>query len=490
MRRFFVLLLLSGIAQSDFAYAVDNNCSNLSAIEPFTIDNFLTTLVTKEIDSIEKALCLIPPTITHNAVLVNSSQSLQNGTLTNPRAIMFDPGTQFEPVKFAISFNGDAEQKQYHSLEIIKFDAKAPAEEQMIFLDVHFDEIKKSVQITKNPQSCFACHSFNTPIPRPLWDANLFSPAAYGSHSTDSHSQVDEEFYRKSKYFAENYRNHPRYKFLGSIKFDIKVWFNFAELNKDVSFRRATTFPFYQIVAPDLREKNNEFAIRLAILNRRRIAKLIYDSPDYNKYKYAISSVLLGCDQNVIDLIPSEKLVQFDNRFGTPEIFHTTGISDKTIDQVFAEKNGYFNDPAKFNRDHKTILKSINNDPKYYPLLPYYVDTELNTAQWFFLPFEMIGQLRWLFEARGISMQTWNIDSSYFSHGFYRFINHPGGFTSSPGASADLSIVLQELINIDHSLEFISAAGTSQKEFASHLLSIKNTKTCSKLKTKSLNQLK
>ncbi len=489
MREFFMLLLLSELAHSNLTRITNSNCQDLSVIEPFTVDTFLTTLEAKKIDSVEKALCLIPSSITENAVLVNNSQSLQNGTLTNPRAIMFDPGTQFEPVKFAISFNGHPEQKQYQSLEIIKFDKMAPVEEQMIFFDVHFDEIRKSLEIRKNPQSCLSCHSFNTSIPRPLWDANLFFPNAYGLQKSDALTFLDEEFFRKAKHFSENYQEHPRYKFLGPIKFNIKVWLNKSELNKDVQFRRFTHFPFYEVSSQELLTRNNDFAIRLAILNRRRIAKLIYDSEDYIKYKYAISSVFLGCESNVIELIPQHKLIEFDNRNGTPEIFHSLGISDLTIDQVFAEKNINFNDPAKFNKDYPTLLKTIDNNPKYFPLLPYYIDTHLNEAQWFAFPFAMIGQVRWLFEARGISMQAWNMDSTLFSQGFYRFINHPETTDFKLNKFQDLQIVLHEIINLDPSLEFISKPNLTQKEFASQLSTLKNPQVCNLLKSESLRAL-
>lgn len=491
MRTLFIVLFLCGFARANPNKAFNrDNCGQLSAIEPFTIDRFLKTIKLKNIDGVEKALCLIPKSIAHNAVLVNNSLSLQNGTLLYPRAIMFDPGSPFEPVKFAISFNGHLEQKQYASLEIISFDPNAQVSEQMTFFDAHFDDIKKSVTITKNPQSCLACHSFNTTIPRPLWDANLFFSNAYGFQRSDEIKDLDENFISLSRQFFESYQNHPRYRFIGPIEAKVRTWRNEADLNKDIQFRRASILPFYEVSVPTLQERNNNFAIRLAILNRRRIAKLIYDSIDYEKYRYAISSVLLGCSEPVIDLIPSSRLAQFSSRNGTPEIFHEVDISDATIDKVFEEKNINFVDPAKFNKKYKEFLDTINHDPKYLPLLPYYIDTHLNEAQWFAVPFKLIGQLRWLFEGRGLSMQTWNMDSTYFSQGFYRFINHPETNTFEFNKFQDLQVVLLELIKIDPTLNFIFRPEASQMEFASHLSKLNNPQLCTKLKNLSLKELK
>lgn len=66
---------------------------SLKPVFPFSIEAFIVAISNNKVTSVENALCLIPEIIRYNAVLMNNSQSLQNGSMTSPRAIMFDPGS-------------------------------------------------------------------------------------------------------------------------------------------------------------------------------------------------------------------------------------------------------------------------------------------------------------------------------------------------------------------------------------------------------------
>ena len=193
--------------------ATNASCEGVAPIQNFGVEKFLEVMDKGSFTSIEKALCLIPEKIRKNAVLINDSKSLQAGTLENPRAIMFDVCDRNAPVQYAISYNGEGSQRQFNSFEIMKFDLSKRPQEQIEFIDVHFDAVAARPKVMRNPESCFACHGFHTDIPRPLWDATGFQPSAYGGRQSSSSmtilSPVDAD---RATRFIDSYLNHPRYQ--------------------------------------------------------------------------------------------------------------------------------------------------------------------------------------------------------------------------------------------------------------------------------------
>jgi hypothetical protein len=467
-------------------FAANADCGEKPPIKNFGVEKFIDAIKAGAIPSLDASLCLIPEAVRKNAVLVNNSISLQNGTLENPRAIMFDIGKAEAPLKFAISYNGHPSQHQFNSLEVMKFDISKKPHEQIEFIDIHFDQEGGNPKITRNPESCFSCHGFRTNIPRPLWDASGFQPSAYGGRQSSSlMKNIGLEEVNRAQTFIDSYRNHPRYKTLGQLDIEIvrdakasNIFVPEADLNK----------PYYLIKSDILSARNNLFGQRLAIINRRRVAEIIRTSKDYDKYKFAIAAAFSKCSE-IADLIPQSLKDAHTNLNGVDPLL-LGPLSDSNVLAVQQNKENIFlaTHSTKINLDGFRKILSFRNAQVSNEIIPYYIDTEASVVQWGGGDTERTANLRWLFEPRGIDMAAWNMDATGFSQGFYRFINY-GGLNDS---REDLTLYFQELLKGDGELNLIlkGFGGRSEstfKEFIDDMKSLNKDQLCDTLKAKSLS---
>ena len=120
--------------------------------------------------------------------LMYVSQSLQQASFTEPRAIVFGPNG-----KFIFTFNGGPHQRGGNAIETMEFTSETgefkfreilfkkesirrPAEVES--QDVEFES--KDVIISKpNPSKCTACHGR---LARPIWTSYFLWPGAFGSN--------------------------------------------------------------------------------------------------------------------------------------------------------------------------------------------------------------------------------------------------------------------------------------------------------------------
>ncbi len=485
----YILLTVATIFLPLSTLAAHDSCSAPLGIQNFGVDRFLDAIASGKFLSLEHALCLIPEKIRRNAVLVNNSISLQGGTLENPRAIMFDIGASNEPVQFAISYNGHPSQSQFSSFEIMKFDSSKKPKDQIEFFDVHFDETGARPTITRNPHSCLACHGFRTDIPRPLWDATGFQPSAYGGRQSSTFlTTLGSDEANLAQKFIDSYMANSRYKNLGPL--DIEVIRDVKKSNIFV-VQEDLEKPFVLIKSDSLSARNDLFGQRLAIINRRRVAELIQESKDYDKYKFAIASAFSRCDF-VADTIPAGVRMNHSNLYGIDEEL-IPPLSDSKVMLAQEHKSDMFSQPhgTQINLDGFQKILAFRKAQLSDEVLPYFIDTEASALQWGGLDAVRAANLRWLFEPREINMASWNMDATGFSQGFYRFINY-GAHNAS---REDLTLYFQELIKADRDLQAtfdsygISAEVTAEK-FIESMHAADNDRLCSGLKTKSLNSFK
>ncbi len=107
--------------------------------------------------------------------LMNHSLSLQRGSETFPRAIVFGPDA-----KFIYTFNGHPKQAGYNAVEIIAFESTAPQSWQ--FREIIFSGESRPALSEANPAKCARCHY--QPL-RPIWEPYDQWPGAYG-HDDDA----------------------------------------------------------------------------------------------------------------------------------------------------------------------------------------------------------------------------------------------------------------------------------------------------------------
>lgn len=126
----------------------------------------------RRVTSVEGLIAALPEDLRAHYALVFSSRSLQEGRLDAPRVILFGSDAHF-----IVTFNGDASQRGYSTIETLEFDV---SESQFVLREVTFsgaDGVSGGRISLPNPHRCLACH--DQPA-RPIWDVPPVWPGAYG----------------------------------------------------------------------------------------------------------------------------------------------------------------------------------------------------------------------------------------------------------------------------------------------------------------------
>lgn len=130
-----------------------------------------------------------------NHTFVHHSQSLQQSSFENPRAIVFG-----QTGHFIFTFNGDPKHSGYNSIEAVSYN---PAKGEYDFREIAFKKEPGIIELSpeeiemenenivvshSNPKKCLMCHDFDRP--RPVFESYFFWPGFYGS--------VDDNVFRRN----------------------------------------------------------------------------------------------------------------------------------------------------------------------------------------------------------------------------------------------------------------------------------------------------
>jgi len=222
----------------------------------------------------EAALALLPEEMRINYTLVHQSRSIQQGSLQNPRVLLF--GTD---AKLIVAFNGSPDETGYANLEILHF------KEESETFELRSIEFGKTVHFSEaNPVTCTACHKHS---PQPIWkdygSANDESehgqwPGTYGP----SHDMVSTELKPALLAFWEAAPRHPRYRLLlRDPESDL-----FPYQPTEEKFRWQHRF-----------RPNNRLSRLLARLDARRVARAMEESELFQGRKNLLLAWLLECDE-------------------------------------------------------------------------------------------------------------------------------------------------------------------------------------------------
>lgn len=441
---FFVVYLLLTSLQTFAAPAeVSDVCRRLSPMpeSSFSGGAFATNLEgRKDIDSVEKALCLIPASVRGNYVLMKASPSAQHSRPLQPRAIMFDPSdkTGWAPLQYAISFNGHPEDTQFNAIEIIQVNP-VNGRERLTFFDIEFEE-GSGAKVHRNPELCMQCHRdgvgpgpnyYSDGLPRLIWHAKGFTPSAYGQTSFSGSAVEDDKEVGEFERFVALAAQDRRYGQLLNLT-------QYLEESRSTGRSRLH----------GLVRQNGLFAARMGFVNRSRLADLILDTSDYQKYKFAILAALLECS-SIEKFVPKDQHNKHANR---------SFLHPMTRD--------YLNNRVSYDQLKRAILSELGssitateNDvvlikAEVSPAKDFLIDMELKGVQWGQTAGWPIANLRWLLEGRGISMENWSLDVG-IRPGSYRFLNGPGS-DPNPNEGDMLAI---EIMNRDSELALLSYFG-------------------------------
>src|SRR5258708_18830764 len=123
-----------------------------------------STIVANRVRSVEDLLPLLSPAMRSGFVLVFDSRSLQEASAPDPRVLLLG-----NDARFIVSFNGDARQRGFDTLETMEFDDTSTA---FTFREIRFPGrsggADGDVEFSQaNPARCAACHGAPA---HPIWD--------------------------------------------------------------------------------------------------------------------------------------------------------------------------------------------------------------------------------------------------------------------------------------------------------------------------------
>lgn len=228
----------------------------------FDLDKLISKIDSKHAATVDDVLKLLPEDFQKQYVLIRSSESLQkslspvhSNDITEPRVLMYGGSG------LVISFT----------------DPSLPGGQRMEMLQATKDhhwvtaEFEEKKGVTRNPQSCVACHGTET---RPLWDGYPCWPQAYAGNRDNSSPSEAAEINR----FVDHMDQHPRYKILQNLKA------TFTEIDPiSGGGKRLKSNP------------NNIFNNYLHHFDDGRTAELIKKIPHYAELKYVLAATLGEC---------------------------------------------------------------------------------------------------------------------------------------------------------------------------------------------------
>jgi cytochrome c553 len=162
-------------------------------------------IIAGQVRSVEQLLPLLSYTMRSRFVLVFDSRSVQEASRPNPRVLLFG-----NDASFIVSFNGEAGQRGFDTVETMEFDAASTT---YTLREIRFPEgtadATAAVEFSQaNPARCAVCHGEPT---HPIWDAYPLWPGVYGERYQRALSAPEAEGLME---FAQAQGAHPRYRTL------------------------------------------------------------------------------------------------------------------------------------------------------------------------------------------------------------------------------------------------------------------------------------
>lgn len=255
----------------------------------------------EQLRSPDDLVCCLPRSYRQNFVIMHSSMAAQNSDILGPRVISFgtDGNNSAPPMlQAALSINGGAHYLNNHNNIEIAYNN--PANDEVEFYDFDFTS-GHGHRSEKNPMACIRCHGTDDHVglggmKTVFEDFDQWTRAVQGIHLNQNEQPLARAIERATE---RVFRSNRRYRCLDQ---EIAVKHHFSGHDSST--------------APELAV----FDFLLATLNDRRVAKVIRQTDQYEKFKYAIigslacfdiechmaenDSTINGCESNFNGWIP------------------------------------------------------------------------------------------------------------------------------------------------------------------------------------------
>jgi hypothetical protein len=239
-----------------------------------------TVIETRQVNSVEELVPLLPATLRARYALVFASRSLQQATYSAPRVILYGSDAHL-----VLTFDGDPGQSGFYTVETLEFGQ----DKRFRLREIRFPAPSSPEPVSfseSNPATCQACHG--SP-PGPVWDTWPLWPGAYGQRY-DAPLSAPERAGLQS--FLARQASHSRYRYLLGTQ----------RLADPATFR--VTHSKRYGAAPQ-EPPNAELAALLGSLTVESLARQMREQPGFVDYQYALLGLADNDCGTVGDFLPS-----------------------------------------------------------------------------------------------------------------------------------------------------------------------------------------
>jgi hypothetical protein len=235
---------------------------------------------TRQVNSVEELAPLLPAALRSRYALVFASRSLQQATYSAPRVILYGSDAHL-----IITFNGDASQRGFYSVETLEFGK----DQQFRLREIRFPLPGSSEPVffsEPNPPACQVCHG--SPA-RPVWDSWPLWPGAYGQRYQ---APLSGEERAGLESFLARQAAHPRYRHLLGIQ----------RLADPETFHDTHGKRYAGVLGEP---PNAELGAQLQGMTVESLVRQMSEQASFTAYEYALLGLADGNCGAVADFLPS-----------------------------------------------------------------------------------------------------------------------------------------------------------------------------------------
>lgn len=236
-----------------------------------TYEDLTSFIKGNNIKSIDELLDKMPPNYSRNFTAMFKSNSLQSASWKNPRIIMTGP-----TASLTVAISTDPQDPHYNSLETMEFVEK---ENRFVLREIKFTS--EGVAYSEaNPKRCLSCHGAD---PAPIWEAYADWPGAI--RGDDDGKGTDEEEQKLKELLTVAAQKKGRFAKIPDVEKSYKLHLFDPGGEGAKKLDRSYT------------NHNAQMTVRLFRQNSKRIARIIRNGEEYDRYKFLVLGSFYSCER-------------------------------------------------------------------------------------------------------------------------------------------------------------------------------------------------
>jgi hypothetical protein len=327
-----------------------------AAAAEFDFSALRSVIETRQVNSVEELVPLLPAALRSRYALIFSSRSLQQATYSAPRVILYGSDAHL-----VLTFNGHVSQRGFNTVETLEFGP----DKRFRLREIRFPPPGSNAAVffsEPNPATCQVCHG--SPA-RPVWDSWPLWPGAYGQRY-DAPLSAQERAGLES--FLAQQASHPRYRQLLGIQ----------RLADPETFHLTQNKRYAGVLHEP---PNAELGALLDGLAVESLVRQLREQTGFAAYEYALLGLAGGDCGAVADFLPSA--ARGTALMGLRRLTDTSALANRWAVTLKEQRLGALGEPAGADRPRAESMAAV---PPAAALVPLRLIAEgglaMNTDTW------------------------------------------------------------------------------------------------------------